>query len=174
MILPAPVADGSDSGNPPRRAVFVSDFLHIERAFKEVAPELLDEAAPWLVRMGRPTGAEAGGEGIVTVIVRIRLGSHLSSPAVAVTAGPPRLRDHDLIVPLCWEPLSLGQLLPKLDGDLELSETGPTSCRLSLSGRYRAPLGQVGHGLDRVAMHHVAEACARRFLQDVEVACAAS
>jgi hypothetical protein len=180
IATPAREDTGSVGGNAAAtRAVFVSDFVHVGASFSDLAPVFMDEGAAWLRRLESATpdpagdGSDAGpgaADGIATAVVRLGIGAMHAGPAVTVSAGPPRFRDHNVIVPITWEPLALEQLLPRLDGDLELSDFGSDVARLALSGRYRVPLGSLGWGIDRIAMHRVAEASLRRFLQDVQQA----
>ena len=189
MIAPEPSADASAAGGGTRpRAVFVGDFVHLERDFEEVAALLADEQAAWLTRLAgwqAPESEEGGPEldgalpaggglpGVVTGVVRIGPTGRVPGSAVALSIGPPRARPGTVVVPLVWEPLAFGHLLPRLEGDLELSSLGEGASRLALSGCYRAPLGQIGWGIDRLGMHHVAESSVRRFLLDVEQAVSA-
>lgn len=57
-----------------------------------------------------------------------------------------------------------GGLFPTLDADIRLLATGEQTTLLSLSGVYRPPLGSVGTALDRAALHGVAAATIRNFL----------
>ncbi len=188
MIAPESRTDASAAGSGSRpRAVFVGDFVHLERAFEEVAAVLADDRAAWLTRLSGwqtpesepgagatgldgPLPAEGGPPGVLTGVVRIGPTGRVPSSAVALNVGPPRARPDTVIVPLVWEPLVFGHLLPRLEGDLELSSLGEGASRLALTGCYRAPLGQIGLGIDRLGMHHVAESSVRRFLLDVEQA----
>jgi hypothetical protein len=90
--------------------------------------------------------------------------------SVRVTAGQARLHQQAVIVPITWEPVGFRRLLPTLDADLELSELDDSTSRLAVNGRYRVPLGQIGLGLDNVAMHRLAEATMRSFLRELHEA----
>ena len=81
-----------------------------------------------------------------------------------------RAYEHDgaTVVPLRWVATgATGTMFPQLDGNLELRPAGDDASLLTLAGAYRAPLSAVGATLDRMLLHRVAEASARRFLQDV-------
>jgi len=105
--------------------------------------------------------------GSVTVLARVGPAKR-PVQAVWVTAGPARRHEGGVIVPLSWEPGRHSRLLPKLDADLELAHLDGPYSRLGINGRYRVPLAQVGLSLDRVALHHLAEASLRRFLREAE------
>ena len=102
--------------------------------------------------------------------VRVGFDTKRSRQTVIVTAGPARVHGQSVIVPITWQPTAFVRLLPKLEADLELSTLGESVTRLAINGRYRVPLGQLGLGLDRVAMHRVAESSLRGFLHEVEEA----
>lgn len=137
---------GSEPGVSGRRhAVFISDFLHLARPFPELAGLLMDPKGPWFGAAQRSAAHQR----------------------FTLTAGQPRQYDSIVIVPMHWEPVALERLVPALDVDVELSSLGTDHCRLSLSGRYRAPLVQLGTNLDHLAMHRVAESAVRRFLSEI-------
>ena len=118
-----------------RRAVFISDFVHLDRPFDEMAARLFDPDSEWL------KSAELSA----------------SWQRFSLTAGEARRSGSSVIVPVRLEPQSLERLLPMLDADIELSGLGDGHCRLSVSGRYRVPFAQLGVAIDRLAMHRVAE-----------------
>jgi hypothetical protein len=137
-----------DPSSRRRHAVFISDFVHLERPFEVVAPARLDPDGEWL----RVAVRSAAGQRYGLVI------------------GEARRNASSVIVPMRWEPGSFERLLPLLDADVELLSLGEGHCRLSMSGRYQVPLAQLGATLDRLAMHRVAEAAVRRFLTEISEA----
>jgi hypothetical protein len=160
------------------RAVFISDFVHLPVRFDDLVPILMDVDAAWLRALEDPTAVRSPPHGgferprddddIARVRVRLGVGTAHAGLAVVVSSGPPRYRDRNVMVPITWEPVAFEQLLPKLEGDLEMSDFGGEFTRLALAGRYRVPLGHLGLGIDRIAMHRVAESSVRGFLQDVQ------
>jgi hypothetical protein len=68
---------------------------------------------------------------------------------------------------MTWEATGSGRLFPKLEADLELAPLGPSRTQLAISARYRPPLGAVGRVVDRAALHVVAEATIKDFLDRV-------
>ena len=126
-------------------AVFISDFLHLGRPFEQLAMLLLDPGGSWLETAHRSA----------------------SRQRFTVTAGEPRQFDSAVIVPMHWEPTAFERLVPALDADIELSSSGAHHCRLSLSGRYRVPLVQLGTSPDRLATHRAAESAVREFLAGI-------
>jgi hypothetical protein len=144
---------------------FVSDFRYLDRPFADLAPVLMDPQAGWLHALDAP----AGGAGRRSAVVRVGPGRRKPRIPVTVVAGVPRARTGAVHVPLRWAPVSHARMLPELDGDLELSRVDRTTCRIGLLGRYEAPMGALGRGLDRVALHGVAESSVRDFLHRVEL-----
>jgi hypothetical protein len=58
-----------------------------------------------------------------------------------------------------------GELFPTLDGDITLVPASDRTTLLVLAGVYRPPLGPLGVALDRAALHRVAAATIRNFLE---------
>ena len=168
---------GGAGATPGRRshAVFISDFLHVPVPFAQLALVLLDKDAAWLSRLEVASSPRVGhGEGLDSsgiAAVTMQIGPDgRARQSVIVTAGTARLHQRAVIVPITWEPIGFRRLLPTLDADLELSELDDSTSRLAITGRYRVPLGQVGLGLDNVAMHRLAEATMRSFLRELHEA----
>jgi hypothetical protein len=84
---------------------------------------------------------------------------------VTVRLGQPVQFPSKLALPMTWEPG--GRLLPRLDGELEVGTLGKDRTQLAISGRYDPPLGTVDRSVDRIALHRVAEATIKDFLDRV-------
>jgi hypothetical protein len=66
---------------------------------------------------------------------------------------------------LGWEARGADRrLFPVLDADLTLTPAGPDAALLRLAGAYRAPLGALDAGLDRLMLRQVAESTIQDFL----------
>jgi hypothetical protein len=77
-------------------------------------------------------------------------------------------RDGTAVLTVRWEATgSAGGLFPALDADITLSPDGKDTSRLTLDGVYRAPLGGVGAGLDRVMLNRIAAATGRSLLSRI-------
>ena len=135
----------ADSSARRRHAVFVSDFVHIERSFEELAAELLDSSKEWHRAAERSAARQR-------FVLRV---------------GDARQNASSVIIPMRWEPVAFERLLPVLESDIELLSLGTGHCRLSVSGRYQVPFAQLGASLDRLAMRRVAEMAVRRFLLEI-------
>lgn len=141
-------AGGAEAPSRRRHAVFITDFVHLDHPFDQLAPVLGDSEAPWREVAARSAGGQR----------------------FDVTIGEPRRKATSVIVPMRWEPIAFERLLPVLDADLELLSLGLEHCRLAMNGRYQVPLAMFGATLDRLAMHRVAEAAVRRLLTEIAAA----
>lgn len=68
-------------------------------------------------------------------------------------------------IPFSWKATGASWLFPHMEAELVLSPLAPSLTHVTFRGRYRPPLAAVGAVLDRVAMHRVAEATVRSFLE---------
>jgi hypothetical protein len=84
---------------------------------------------------------------------------------VAVDFATPRGTDDDLVIPVSWEATGPTGLFPRFKGELHVSAVDPDRTELSLSGRYRPPLGRAGHVLDEAVLARVAHATIRSLLR---------
>jgi hypothetical protein len=74
-------------------------------------------------------------------------------------------KGNSVVLSVRWEAVgSGGGLFPVLDADITLTPYGSVASLLALSGAYRPPLGALGATLDRVVLHHVAEASIQGFV----------
>jgi hypothetical protein len=142
--------------------MFLRYFVELDLPAEQAGAALLDSPTAWLpaladgaVERAEPLLAEVGiGQGGLRVArrVTVRLGRPIQFPS-------------KLALPMSWEPS--GWLLPRLDGELELGALGKQRTQLALSGNYEPPLGTVGRTVDRLALHRIAEATIKDFLDRV-------
>jgi hypothetical protein len=114
--------------------------------------------------------SEAAYEGGLAAVLRVGPygGRRGLSKLVRVRLLEPARRGVTLTIGVRWEATGLaGDLFPVLDADLMLAAEGTGRARLALTGCYRAPLGRAGAALDRLMMHHLAEATFRSLLDGV-------
>ena len=143
-------------------AVAVADSVHVELPATTVATRL-EEGGSWLA----PHVAAAAADGDA---IRLRVGP--GGPAwlgktVAVRIGRPDRTGDTIRVAIVWEATGASALFPRFDGTLDLVDLDPERCELSLSGRYRPPLGRAGQALDDVLLGRVARATVRSLLRRV-------
>jgi hypothetical protein len=83
---------------------------------------------------------------------------------VAFRVGAPRTVHSTTILPISWGAEGHDRLFPQLDADIEIAPLGSHRTQLSISARYRPPLGSLGQALDKALLHRVAEATIKDFL----------
>jgi hypothetical protein len=145
--------------------MFLRYYVELDLPAAQAEAALLDSPSSWLpaladgaVKRAEPLLAKVGaGQGGLRVTRR-----------VAVRLGQPVQFPSKLSVPMTWEPG--GWLLPKLDAELELGSLGTDRTQLAISARYEPPLGTVGRTVDRLALHRIAEATIKDFLDQVAAA----
>jgi Rrf2 family protein len=150
-------SDGHRQHGP---SVAVKDSVHVELAAPVVAKRLRAENS-WLV-----PHVEAAHSEEEKVLVRIGPGGpSWLGKVVAVDFATPRGIDDDLVIPVSWEATGPTGLFPRFKGELHVSAVDPDRTELSLSGRYRPPLGRAGHVLDEAVLARVAHATIRSLLR---------
>lgn len=92
-------------------------------------------------------------------------GMPLVSAVVELDIGEAVPGTESVTVPFSWKAAGASWLFPHMEAELVLSPLAPSLTHLTFRGRYRPPLAAVGAVLDRVAMHRVAEATVRSFLE---------
>ncbi len=141
--------------------MFVRYFVELPLPAAEVERALLASPAAWLSAMAG--AAQERGDGLLTEVGVGPLGARLRR-RVKIQLGEPVRFPSMISLPLTWEPVGLGGLLPRLDADIELGALGADRTQLAISARYRPPLGAVGRTADQVLLHRVAEATVKDFL----------
>lgn len=145
--------------------MFIRYYLDIPIPFEEVEAALLAQPEAWVPGLARD--AEDRGERLLTEVGFALDQEHRLDKRVEIEfAGPYRIPSKTLL-PMTWKPAGAGQLFPALDADLEVASLGPSRTQLSISARYRPPMGAVGRALDRTLLHRVAEATLKDFLDRV-------
>ncbi len=146
--------------------VFIRYYLELPVPFGEVEHALLANPGSWLPGMASDAedrgerllvevGFEVGEDRRVERPVRIEIGDPVSVPSTSTT------------LPIVWTAERGGRALPRLDADIEIAALGARRTQLSMSARYRPPLGIVGRVLDKALLHRVAEATVKDFLDRV-------
>lgn len=142
------------------QTVEVSDSVHVERPLAQVAQRLSGGGA-WLI-----PHLDAARDDAESIIVRIGPGeSTWLSKTVAVHLGDPVAGPDGIAIPIRWEATGPAGLFPRLVGNLNVVELDPERCDLTLTGRYRPPLGRAGQALDDALLTRVARATFRSLLR---------
>ena len=100
-------------------------------------------------------GFEAGEDRRVDREVQIDVGEPVSVPSTTTK------------LPIAWKAKQGPRAFPQLDADIEIAALGAERTQLSMSARYRPPLGMIGRALDKALMHRVVEATVKDFLDRV-------
>jgi hypothetical protein len=147
--------------------VFVRYYLELDLPFTRAEDGLLRAPEEWLPGMLRD--AESRG-GRLLADVGFALGEDRRvAKEVEVRIGAPYRSGSKTSVPLTWTATGPQYLFPSMEADLDVAALGPSRTQLSISARYRPPLGPVGRALDRAILHRVAEATVKDFLDQVAV-----
>lgn len=90
------------------------------------------------------------------------------NPAVSVpvefTLGVPVVGSNSTAFPISWRASGATHLFPHMDAELVLSAQAEGT-HIEFRGVYTPPMGPVGALLDRVALHRLAAATVRNFLE---------
>lgn len=121
-------------------------------AARPLSETVYDDGVEYLLRVG-PLGAVPGA----SRLVRVRF-------------TEPACREGAVSVGLRWEATGVtSSPFPALDADIRVTDEGGGS-RVTLTGSYLPAFGAVGEGLDRLALHTVAEATIRASLDQITAA----
>ncbi len=145
--------------------MFVRYYADLAAPFAMVEDRLLDAPDRWLpgiledaedrgARLLADVGFAVREDVRVDKQVDVRLGEVYRMPGKSV-------------IPITWTAAGGERLFPSLEGDLEIAALGERRTQLSISARYRPPLGAVGRALDRALLHRVAEATIKDFIDRV-------
>jgi hypothetical protein len=144
--------------------MFIRYFLELQMPHADAEAKLLADPASWVPGLAR--GAHERGEGLL-IEVGFDVDEHRIDKKVQVDIGEPYAIPSKTLLPISWSATGPDPLFPHLDADIEIAALGPTRTQLSISARYRPPLGAVGRALDKALLHRVAEATVKDFLDRV-------
>jgi hypothetical protein len=145
--------------------MFIRYYLDLSLPFEGVEEALMAAPEAWLPGVARE--AEDRGEQLLGEVGFSFDDDHRMSKEVHIQLGPPHRMPGKTLLPLSWKASGPERLFPSLEADLEIATLGRSRTQLSISARYRPPLGFVGKALDRVLLHRVAEATIKDFLDRV-------
>lgn len=144
--------------------MFVRYFLDLDVAFEDVEASLLDEPDGWVPGLLR--AAEDRGERLLAD-VGFSVERRRIDKQVEIGLGSPYRIPSKTLLPMTWRATGTGGVFPQLEADVEVAALGPRRTQLSISARYRPPMGPAGRALDRALLHRVAEATIKDFLDRV-------
>jgi hypothetical protein len=147
-----------------RKALFVQDFMIVDRPCHELVAELEGGAG---VLFRQSLGEAEADLDRLYVKVGPENWPVLLAKTVEVRFGPLRRHGEVTLLAFAWQATGSGSLFPARDGDLELSPLGETRTELTLRGRYQPPGGALGRRVDELLLHRLADATVRAFLSSL-------
>lgn len=151
--------------------MFVRYFLDLDDPFENVEAALLADPSSWVPGLARE--AEDLGQRLLAEVGFAVNEDRRVDKEVEISFGEPYRALTRTRLPMSWNATGAKQLFPSLEADLEVAGMGASRTQLSISARYRPPLGPLGRILDRALLHRVAEATIKDFLDRVGAAVAA-
>jgi hypothetical protein len=145
--------------------MFLRYYVELDLPTEQAQAALLESPSRWVPALAH--GAVERAEPLLAEVV-VGHGGLRVAKRVTVRLGRPVQFPSKLSLPMTWEPG--GWLLPKLDAELELGSLGKGRTQLAINGRYEPPIGVVGRTADRLALHRIAEATIKDFLDRVAAA----
>jgi hypothetical protein len=143
--------------------MFARYFVEVPMSPEAVDRVLSDDPRRWM-----PGLAERANYRGDVLLAEVGFGERIRiAREVVVELGPPVRSSTKTAFPLRWTASSHAGLFPSLDADLEVAPLGANRTQLSMSARYVAPFGAVGHAIDRAILSRVAEATLKDFLDGV-------
>jgi hypothetical protein len=141
--------------------MFARYYLELPLPFEEVQETLLNRPQDWV-----PGLAEGAEERSDRLLAEVGFGSpgRRVGKRVEIELGRPFLVASKTILPLTWRATGSEALFPSLEADLEVAQLSRNRTQLSVSARYRPPLGALGRAIDKALLHRVAEATIKDFL----------
>ncbi len=144
--------------------MFIRYFLELQLPFDDVEGALLLAPDEWVP--GLASDAEDRGERLLAEVGFGTDGRRIEKQVELELEEPLRISSKT-ILPIAWRATGAERLFPSLDADIEVAPLGPSRTQLSISARYRPPLGALGRAIDRALLHRVAEATVKDFLDSV-------
>jgi hypothetical protein len=139
--------------------MFTGDEVALEVGFAAARTRLVHLSRNDVLRSASQDAYSAGIAGLA------RVGALGLTKVVRVQMRELAETDGSCGLAIRWEATGPGGgLFPTLDADIRLLPAGEQTTLLVLSGVYRPPLGSLGAALDRAALHRVAAATIRNFL----------
>ena len=136
--------------------MFVQHSVHIEHPVSVVSEALKEGPRRWFPANDK--NISTVGIHVAGVPVRKKVVVELGEPVSATTWT---------VIPINWRATFPQQLFPAMNGKIEVAPTDAHITRLTVSGMYEPPLGKLGHQLDDVVMHNVAEATVRGLAETI-------
>jgi hypothetical protein len=145
--------------------MFIKYFLDLEDPYERVEAALLSDPGTWIP--GEARAADDAGEQLLSDVGFAVTNGHRLDKRVEISFGQPVRAFAQARLPMSWSATGPARLFPSFEADLEVAALGPARTQISISGRYRPPMGAMGRVFDRALLHRVAEATVKDFLDRV-------
>jgi len=137
--------------------MFVHHSVHIDHPIADCTEALMSGPHKWFPRL---SGKDVGSVSVHIAGVPVR-------KRVVVTLGEPVKTATWTVIPLDWKATFPEQLFPKMTGRIELAPVDKTVSRLTVSGMYEPPLGELGKQLNQTVMQGVADATVKELAEAI-------
>jgi hypothetical protein len=144
--------------------MFVRYYLDLDVPYELVDAALVADPETWVPGLLRD--AEERGRRLLTE-VGFAIDTRRIDKEVEIRVGTPYRIPQKTLLPMTWTATRSERLFPQMDADIEVAGLGPKRTQLSISARYRPPMGPFGRALDKAMLHRVAEATIKDFLDRV-------
>ena len=144
--------------------MFIRYYVDLPVRFGDVEAALLDAPRTWVPGLLRD--AEERGQHLLAE-VGFDVDTRRIDKEVEIEIGEPNRMPQVTALPMAWRGTGPERLFPQLDADLEIAGLGLERTQLSISARYRPPMGAIGRLLDKALLHRVAEATVKDFVDRV-------
>ncbi len=135
----------------------VSHSVHVNRPVKDVEAALARGATTWFPGLRDDARASVGPK-VAGVPVR---------KGVRLEIGKPTKAGDWTNLPVTWKATGPKALFPEMAGRIELIPVEKDVTRLTVSGMYEPPLGELGKQLDQAVMHNVAEGTVKDLAESI-------
>lgn len=142
--------------------MFVRYYLELDLPFEKVRAALFADPASWVPGIARE--ADDRSQRLMAEVGFDVDQGHRIDKEVEIEVGEPYVLPAKALLPITWTARGAERVFPRLDADIEIASLGTSRTQLSMSARYRPPLGVVGRALDKALLHRVAEATIKDFL----------
>lgn len=113
-----------------------------------------DDLSTWAAAASRRGERLAVGPGVPGVTATVEL-----------EVGRPIRGTESISIPFAWRVANAVKLFPHMEAELVITPSTDESTHLTFRGSYTPPFNSLGEVLDRLAMHRIAEATVRNFLE---------
>lgn len=150
--------------------MFVRYYTFINHPYAAVRRELLDARTTRLPEIARGANDRVS---LAELGVEFR-GARFHKTVTMDFAEPISHGTNRMTMPFRWKATVVPALFPTFDGDLQVSLWREGNTQLALSANYQPPLGPLGLLLEKAALHLVAEALVKDFVDRLAAALDAS